>query len=220
MHKTINNLVLIEKNLKEKLNNENIPTIIAVSKTFPMSQIMPLLNHGHQHFGENKVQEALEKWLVIKEKFNNTKLHMIGSLQTNKVKYVVKLFDYIHSVDSLKLAEKISNEQKKINKSLKIFIQVNIGQEIQKSGIEIESLENFYEICVKKLDLDIIGLMCLPPNNKNNSKYFLKMKNLASKIGVNELSMGMSADYMQASSQGSTFVRVGSNIFGERFKKF
>ena len=220
MHKTINNLVLIDKNLKEKLNNENIPTIIAVSKTFPMSQIMPLLNHGHQHFGENKVQEALEKWLVIKEKFNNTKLHMIGSLQTNKVKYVVKLFDYIHSVDSLKLAEKISNEQKKINKSLKIFIQVNIGQEIQKSGIEIESLENFYEICVKKLDLDIIGLMCLPPNNKNNSKYFLKMKNLASKIGVNELSMGMSADYMQASSQGSTFVRVGSNIFGERFKKF
>ena len=185
-----------------------------------MSQIMPLLNHGHQHFGENKVQEALEKWLVIKEKFNNTKLHMIGSLQTNKVKYVVKLFDYIHSVDSLKLAEKISNEQKKINKSLKIFIQVNIGQEIQKSGIEIESLENFYEICVKKLDLDIIGLMCLPPNNKNNSKYFLKMKNLALKIGVNELSMGMSADYMQASSQGSTFVRVGSNIFGERFKKF
>ena len=220
MHKTINNLVLIEKNLKEKLNNDNIPTIIAVSKTFPMSQIMPLLNHGHQHFGENKVQEALEKWLVIKEKFNNTKLHMIGSLQTNKVKYVVKLFDYIHSVDSLKLAEKISNEQKKINKSLKIFIQVNIGQEIQKSGIEIESLENFYKICVKKLDLDIIGLMCLPPNNKNNSKYFLKMKNLALKIGVNELSMGMSADYMQASSQGSTFVRVGSNIFGERFKKF
>ncbi len=185
-----------------------------------MSQIKPLLNHGHQHFGENKVQEALEKWLVIKEKFNNTKLHMIGSLQTNKVKYVVKLFDYIHSVDSLKLAEKISKEQKKINKSLKIFIQVNIGQEIQKSGIEIESLENFYEICVKKLDLDIIGLMCLPPNNKNNSKYFLKMKGLASKIGVNELSMGMSADYIQASSQGSTFVRVGSNIFGERFKKF
>ena len=185
-----------------------------------MSEIMPLLNHGHQHFGENKVQEALEKWPVIKEKFANIKLHMIGSLQTNKVKYVVKLFDYIHSVDSLKLAEKISNEQKKIKKNIKIFIQVNIGQEIQKSGIEIKNLENFYEICVKKLNLDIIGLMCLPPNKEDNSKYFLKMKDLASKVGVKELSMGMSADYIQASSQGSTFVRVGSNIFGERFKKF
>ena len=220
MHKIINNLVLIEKNLKEKLNNNNIPIIIAVSKTFPMSEILPLINHGHEHFGENKVQEALEKWTTIKDDFNHIKLHMIGGLQTNKVKYVIKLFDYIHSLDSLRLAEKISIEQKKIKKSLKIFIQVNIGEEDQKSGIEIKNLENFYEICVKKLDLDIIGLMCLPPKNKDNTDYFSKMKELASKIGVEQLSMGMSADYIQASNLGSTFIRVGSNIFGERFKKF
>ena len=220
MHKIINNLVLIEKNLKEKLKNNNIPIIIAVSKTFPMSEILPLINHGHEHFGENKVQEALEKWTTIKDDFNHIKLHMIGGLQTNKVKYVIKLFDYIHSLDSLRLAEKISIEQKKIKKSLKIFIQVNIGEEDQKSGIEIKNLENFYEICVKKLDLDIIGLMCLPPKNKDNTDYFSKMKELASKIGVKQLSMGMSADYIQASNLGSTFIRVGSNIFGERFKKF
>ena len=219
MHKIINNLVLIEKNLKEKLNNNNIPIIIAVSKTFPMSEILPLINHGHEHFGENKVQEALEKWTTIKDNFNHIKLHMIGGLQTNKVKNVIKLFDYIHSLDSLRLAEKISIEQKKINKSLKIFIQVNIGEEDQKLGIEIKNLENFYEICVKKLDLDIIGLMCLPPKNKDNTEYFSKMKDLASKIGVKQLSMGMSADYIQASNLGSTFIRVGSNIFGERFKK-
>ncbi len=151
MHKIINNLVLIEKNLKEKLNNNNIPIIIAVSKTFPMSEILPLINHGHAHFGENKVQEALEKWTTIKDDFNHIKLHMIGGLQTNKVKYVIKLFDYIHSLDSLRLAEKISIEQKKIKKSLKIFIQINIGEEDQKSGIEIKNLENFYEICVKNL---------------------------------------------------------------------
>ena len=220
MHKIINNLVLIEKNLKEKLNNNKIPIIIAVSKTFPMSEILPLINHGHEHFGENKVQEALEKWTTIKDDFNHIKLHMIGGLQTNKVKYVIKLFDYIHSLDSLRLAEKISIEQKKIKKSLKIFIQVNIGEEDQKSGIEIKNLENFYETCVKKLDLDIIGLMCLPPKNKDNTDYFSKMKELASKIGVKQLSMGMSADYIQASNLGSTFIRVGSNIFGERFKKF
>ena len=220
MHKIINNLVLIEKNLKEKLNNNNIPIIIAVSKTFPMSEILPLINHGHEHFGENKVQEALEKWTTIKDDFNHIKLHMIGGLQTNKVKYVIKLFDYIHSLDSLRLAEKISIEQKKMKKSLKIFIQVNIGEEDQKSGIEIKNLENFYEICVKKLDLNIIGLMCLPPKNKDNTDYFSKMKELASKIGVEQLSMGMSADYIQASNLGSTFIRVGSNIFGERFKKF
>ena len=213
-------MILIEKNLKEKLNNNNIPIIIAVSKTFPMSEILPLINYGHEHFGENKVQEALEKWTTIKDDFNHIKLHMIGGLQTNKVKYVIKLFDYIHSLDSLRLAEKISIEQKKIKKSLKIFIQVNIGEEDQKSGIEIKNLENFYEICVKKLDLDIIGLMCLPPKNKDNTEYFSKMKELASKIGVKQLSMGMSADYIQASNLGSTFIRVGSNIFGERFKKF
>ena len=203
-----------------KLNNANIPTVIAVSKTFPISEVLPLINHGHEHFGENKVQEAIEKWSSIKSDFKQIKLHMIGSLQSNKVKYVLPLFDYIHSLDSLKLAEKISNEQKKIKKRLKIFIQINIGQEIQKSGIEIEYLEEFYEICVTKLDLEVVGLMCLPPKNKNELQYFLEMKNLCSKIGVKELSMGMSNDYIEASNNGSTFVRIGSNIFGERTKKF
>jgi len=220
MHKTLDNLILIQKTLKEKLNNANIPTVIAVSKTFPISEVLPLINHGHEHFGENKVQEAIEKWSSIKSDFKHIKLHMIGSLQSNKVKYVLPLFDYIHSLDSLKLAEKISNEQKKIKKRLKIFIQINIGQEIQKSGIEIEYLEEFYEICVTKLDLEVVGLMCLPPKNKNELQYFLEMKNLCSKIGVKELSMGMSNDYIEASNNGSTFVRIGSNIFGERTKKF
>ena len=181
-----------------------------------MSEILPLINHGHEHFGENKVQEALEKWTTIKDDFDHIKLHMIGGLQTNKVKYVIKLFDYIHSLDSLRLAEKISIEQKKIKKSLKIFIQVNIGEEDQKSGIEIKNLENFYETCVKKLDLDIIGLMCLPPKNYDNPKYFKEMKNLASKIGVKELSMGMSSDYVIACKNSSTFLRIGASIFGER----
>jgi pyridoxal phosphate enzyme (YggS family) len=220
MHKTVDNLILIQKTLKEKLNNANIPTVIAVSKTFPISEVLPLINHGHEHFGENKVQEAIEKWSSIKSDFKQIKLHMIGSLQSNKVKYVLPLFDYIHSLDSLKLAEKISNEQKKIKKRLKIFIQINIGQEIQKSGIEIEYLEEFYKICVTKLDLEVVGLMCLPPKNNNGLQYFLEMKNLCSKIGVKELSMGMSNDYIEASNNGSTFVRIGSNIFGERTKKF
>ena len=220
MHKTLDNLILIQKILKEKLNNANIPTVIAVSKTFPISEVLPLINHGHEHFGENKVQEAIEKWSSIKSDFKQIKLHMIGSLQSNKVKYVLPLFDYIHSLDSLKLAEKISNEQKKIKKRLKIFIQINIGQEIQKSGIEIEYLEEFYKICVTKLDLEVVGLMCLPPKNNNGLQYFLEMKNLCSKIGVKELSMGMSSDYIEASNNGSTFVRIGSNIFGERTKKF
>ena len=220
MHKTVDNLILIQKTLKEKLNNANIPTVIAVSKTFPISEVLPLINHGHEHFGENKVQEAIEKWSSIKSDFKQIKLHMIGSLQSNKVKYVLPLFDYIHSLDSLKLAEKISNEQKKIKKRLKIFIQINIGQEIQKSGIEIEYLEEFYKICVTELDLEVVGLMCLPPKNNNGLQYFLEMKNLCSKIGVKDLSMGMSNDYIEASNNGSTFVRIGSNIFGERTKKF
>ena len=218
MHKTVDNLILIENTLKEKLNNTNTPKVIAVSKTFPLSEVLPLINHGHEHFGENKVQEAVEKWSSIKNDFTNIKLHMIGGLQTNKVKYALPLFDYIHSLDSLKLAEKISKEQKKIKKTLKIFIQVNIGKEIQKSGIEIEYLEEFYKICTTKLDLNIIGLMCLPPKNNINLEYFKEMNKLCSKVRVKELSMGMSNDYIEASKEGSTFVRIGSNIFGERTK--
>ena len=183
-----------------------------------MDEISPLINHGHLHFGENKVQEAVEKWTSIKQDCNDIKLHMIGKLQSNKVKYVVPLFDYIHSLDNLKLAEKISSEQKRFNKKLKIFIQINIGKENQKSGIEIENLYNFYDNCTKKLDLDIIGLMCLPPNNEDGQKYFLKMKELATEVNVKEISMGMSNDFLEAAIHGATFIRVGSKIFGQRAK--
>ena len=216
MHNNINNLIFVENTLKSENIDLKKVSIIAVSKTFPIDEINPLINHGQIHFGENKVQEALEKWTDIKQSFNHIQLHMIGKLQTNKVKFVVPLFDYIHSLDSLKLAEKISIEQKKINKKLKIFIQINIGNEDQKSGINEDQLENFYKNCVHKLNLDIIGLMCLPPKNEDTKNYFLKMKNLAKKIEVNELSMGMSNDYLDAAKTGSTFLRIGSKIFGKR----
>ena len=216
MHNNINNLIFVENTLKSENIDLKKVSIIAVSKTFPIDEINPLINHGQIHFGENKVQEALEKWTDIKQSFNHIQLHMIGKLQSNKVKFVVPLFDYIHSLDSLKLAEKISAEQKKINKKLKIFIQINIGNEDQKSGINEDQLENFYKNCVHKLNLDIIGLMCLPPKNEDTKNYFLKMKNLAKKIEVNELSMGMSNDYLDAAKTGSTFLRIGSKIFGKR----
>ena len=216
MHNNINNLIFVENTLKTENIDLKKVSIIAVSKTFPIDEINPLINHGQIHFGENKVQEALEKWTDIKHSFNHIQLHMIGKLQSNKVKFVVPLFDYIHSLDSLKLAEKISAEQKKINKKLKIFIQINIGNEDQKSGINEDQLENFYKNCVHKLNLDIIGLMCLPPKNEDTKNYFLKMKNLAKKIEVNELSMGMSNDYLDAAKTGSTFLRIGSKIFGKR----
>ena len=216
MHNNINNLIFVENTLKTENIDLKKVSIIAVSKTFPIDEINPLINHGQIHFGENKVQEALEKWTDIKQSFNHIQLHMIGKLQSNKVKFVVPLFDYIHSLDSLKLAEKISIEQKKINKKLKIFIQINIGNEDQKSGINEDQLENFYKNCVHKLNLDIIGLMCLPPKNEDTKNYFLKMKNLAKKIEVNELSMGMSNDYLEAAKTGSTFLRIGSKIFGKR----
>ncbi len=190
--------------------------IIAVSKTFSMDKITPLIKHGHIHYGENKVQEALCKWTDIKSEFPNIKLHMIGKLQTNKVKFVVPLFDYIHSLDNVKLAEKISIEQKKNNKKLKIFIQVNIGDESQKNGINVNELENFYKICVEKLNLDIIGLMCIPPNNEKNRYYFSEMQKLKAIINVRELSMGMSEDYLHAIDFEASFIRIGSKIFGSR----
>ena len=214
MHNSIINLNTIENSLKLKI--KKLPSIIAVSKTFPMSEILPLINHGHIHFGENKVQESLEKWTSIKNDFTHIKLHMIGKLQTNKVKYVIPLFDYIHSLDNLRLAEKISNEQAKKNKKLKIFIQINIGDEPQKNGISIEQLENFYSKCVKELKLDIVGIMCLPPLKQNSENYFSRMKLLSEKIDVKELSMGMSADYLKAAVNGSTYLRIGSKIFGNR----
>ena len=181
-----------------------------------MSEILPLINDEHVHFGENKVQEAIDKWTDVKQSFNHIKLHMIGKLQTNKVKYVIPLFDYIHSLDNLKLAEKISTEEKKKGKKVKIFIQINIGNELQKSGIDPEKLQNFYKICTHDLKLDIIGLMCLPPKNLGEEKYFLEMLNLSKKIKLNDLSMGMSSDYMMAIKYKSTFLRIGSKIFGKR----
>lgn len=181
-----------------------------------MKEIEPLIKNGHIHFGENKVQEAIDKWTNIKIHSNNIKLHMIGKLQTNKVKYVVPFFDFLHSLDNIKLAEKISKEQKKHNKKLKIFIQINIGNEQQKSGIQIEQLENFYHICANNLDLDIIGLMCIPPENCNVIPFFKKMKELKEHLMLKELSMGMSSDYLEAIEFGSSFIRVGSKIFGKR----
>jgi hypothetical protein len=213
MHKSVNNLILIKKEIQLK---KTIAEIIAVSKTFPINDILPLINYGHKHFGENKVQEAIEKWTTIKYQSKEIKLHLIGKLQTNKVKYVIPLFDYIHTLDNLRLAEKISEEQLKINKNLKIFIQVNIGRENQKSGILIEELDTFYDHCTNNLSLNIIGLMCLPPNDNNPTKYFSKLFDLTKKLKIKELSMGMSNDYLDAVETNSTYLRIGSKIFGNR----
>ena len=216
MHNTVENLISIEKELKSSLESSSNVNIIAVSKTFPLEKIEPLIKYGHIHFGENKVQEAVEKWTKIKGDYPKIKLHMIGKLQTNKVKFVVPLFDYIHSLDSLKLAEKISLEQKKNDKILKIFIQVNIGNEDQKAGISPNDLNLFFRECLDKYKLNIIGLMCIPPNDKNTNFYFSEMLKLTSSLGLKELSMGMSSDYKEAIKFESTFVRIGSKIFGNR----
>ena len=181
MHKSINNLISIQSELKTKLSDCSKLNIIAVSKTFKNEDILPLIQHGHKHFGENKVQEAQEKWPSLKRNFPNVKLHMIGKLQTNKVKFVVPLFDYIHSLDNIKLAEKISMEEKKNNKKLKIFIQVNIKNEQQKSGISPDELQDFHGVCKSKFDLNVIGLMCIPPNDDNSEQYFTMMKLLKKK---------------------------------------
>ena len=195
---------------------KNNTKIIAVSKTFPIDKILPLIEHGHTDFGENKVQEAIEKWTDIKKKYHSIKLHMIGKLQTNKVKFAINIFDYIHSLDNFKLAKKISDEQKKNNKKPKIFIQINIGNESQKSGINSNELNEFYNNCINDLNLDILGIMCLPPNDNKGEYYFKKMSELIQSISVNELSMGMSNDYLEAFKSGATFLRIGSNIFGNR----
>lgn len=216
MHKNVNNLVAIESLLKKKTNKDKFPKIIAVSKTFPSTEIIPLIEHGHTDYGENKIQEAIDKWLPLKEKFQNLKLHMIGKLQTNKVKFLFPLFDYLHSLDNIKLAKKISEYEIKNKKKIKIFIQVNIGDESQKAGISVNNLNEFYSICVKELKLDIIGLMCLPPINENTKKYFEQMEKLNKQLGLKELSLGMSGDYLDAVNYGSTYVRIGSKIFGNR----
>ena len=202
--------------VKEEISNFKSANIVAVSKTFPISHILPLINHGHEHFGENKVQEAQEKWTSIKSDFPQLKLHLIGKLQTNKVKLALPLFDYIHSLDSIKLAEKISSEQEKKNLKPKIFIQINLGKESQKSGIDEDDLENFYRKCVKDYNLNIVGIMCLPPFDEDPIPFFKKMQSLSKSLELKEISMGMSNDYMDALKFKATYIRVGSKIFGER----
>ena len=206
----------IENELKSRSEEGLKTNIIAVTKTFPVSEIKPLIDYGHLHYGENKVQEALEKWSDVKNNQKSLKLHMIGKLQTNKVKFVIPLFDYIHSLDNVKLAQKISFEQKKLNKKLKIFIQVNIGDEKQKSGINKKDVSSFYEKCSNEFDLDIIGLMCIPPAKTDMKNYFAEMNELNKSIGLKELSMGMSSDFLEATIHGATYIRIGSKIFGER----
>ena len=219
MHTTVKNLLHIKNNIKvylSKLNINNNPKIIAVSKTFKIDKILPLINYGHIDFGENKVQEAIEKWTEIKKTNPQLKLHMIGKLQTNKVKFAVQIFDYIHSVDSLKLAKKIADEQNKIDKKTKIFLQVNIGDEIQKSGITKKDLPQLFSYC-NEIGLDLIGLMCIPPANIDPQGYFEEMNKLNKSFGLAHLSMGMSSDFLLAAKNLSTYVRIGSSIFGQRF---
>ena len=212
MENVLKNFTIIKQEISDKKNVK----LVAVTKTFPINHILPVINEGHKDFGENKVQEALEKWTSIKQDFPKIKLHLIGKLQTNKVKFVLPLFDYIHSLDSLKLASKISEQQTIKNFKPKLFIQVNIGNEPQKSGVEIDSVENFYKKCVEDFKLNIVGLMCIPPFDKDSKPYFTKMRELSNNLNLRDISMGMSNDYMEAINQGSTFIRVGSKIFGAR----
>jgi len=190
--------------------------IVAVSKTFSLNHIQPLIDHGHKHFGENKVQEAFSKWHELKKSNNSLNLHMVGKLQSNKAKKAVELFDYIHSLDNQKLADILSKEQKNLGKKLKYFIQVNIGNELQKSGVQAQELDNFYNYCIKEKNLNVIGLMVIPPNDNNTNKYFKNLDELNNSLSLKELSMGMSADYYDAIKNNATFVRIGSLIFGDR----
>tara|TARA_Y100001970_G_scaffold286885_1_gene410159 strand:+ start:1791 stop:2453 length:663 start_codon:yes stop_codon:yes gene_type:complete len=219
MHFSVKNLIDLQEEVNKKIDDLKIsnyrPNIIAVSKTFPIEKIKPLIEYGHTHFGENKVQEAVEKWTNEKEKNPDICLHMIGKLQTNKVKFAVKLFDYIHSVDSIKLAKKIAEEQNKLNKKVKLFIQVNLNNEDQKSGISIDLVNSLLESCIEH-KLDVLGLMCLPPIDKPPGEFFLTLKRINEELKLNSLSMGMSNDYLEAINYNSDFLRIGSKIFGPR----
>ena len=218
MHDSVKNYNDIINSIKLKLEEQKdlkFPKIIAVSKTFKLEKILPLIDYGHLDFGENKDQEAIDKWMEVKNTNSKIKLHLIGKLQTNKVKFAIKIFDYLHSLDSKKLAKKIAEEQIKQNKNLKLFIQVNIGDEDQKAGLKKNELSDLYDYC-KKLNLDVIGLMCIPPANVDPSNYFLEMKSLNKKFNLSELSMGMSSDYLIATENYSTYLRIGSSIFGQR----
>ena len=215
VHNSVQNLINIKNQINLKTNANDTLKIIAVSKTFGAEAIKPLIEYGHIDFGENKVQETLNKWSDLKLKYKQIKLHMIGKLQTNKVKNAVKIFDYIHSVDNEKLAKKISDEQIKNNKNIKIFIQVNIGNEDQKTGINKDKLKNFYKYCLN-LKLDVQGLMCIPPDGQDSSKFFKDLKFLNENLGLKKLSMGMSSDYISAIENSATHIRIGSSIFGSR----
>lgn len=220
MHNEVDNYLHIKDEINTKLIDtklqKNFPTIVVVTKTHHENRFLPLIKNGHLHFGENKVQEAIEKWTIIKAQNKNIKLHMIGKLQTNKVKQALTLFDYIHSLDNLKLADKINKEQTKFAVKPKIFIQVNIGNEEQKNGVNTPNVKEFYQECVEKFNLNIIGLMCIPPISKNADVFFEKMNEINKSLNLKELSMGMSDDYFEAIKYGSTYVRIGSKIFGSR----
>ena len=218
MHSSVQKYKDIISAIDKKLEEQKInftPKVIAVSKTFELEKILPLIEYGHLDYGENKVQEAIDKWSEIKKKKKNIKLHLIGKLQTNKVKHAIKLFDYIHSLDSIKLAKKIADEQLKQNKNLKLFIQVNIGNEEQKSGIKIDQIKDLITLS-KQLNLNVVGLMCIPPLNEEPEKYFKEIKSLNEKYKLKEISMGMSSDYLKAVENSSTYLRIGSSIFGQR----
>ena len=218
MHDSVKNYKEIINTIDQKIEEQKIntnPKVIAVSKTFELKKILPLIEYGHLDYGENKVQEAIDKWSEIKLKNQNIKLHLIGKLQTNKVKHAIKIFDYIHSIDSIKLAKKIADEQSKQNKNLKLFIQVNIGDEQQKSGVKVDQIKELI-IFSKQLNLNIVGLMCIPPVNEDPDKYFKEIKILSKKFDLKEISMGMSSDYLKAVENSSTFLRIGSSIFGKR----
>jgi len=219
MHSSLQKLNLVKNKVNEIIDKKQLktnPTIIAVTKTFPLNKVIPLIENGHIHFGENKIQEAENKWLEVKKKYPNLKLHLIGKLQSNKAKKAVKLFDYIHSLDNAKLASKIFQYEKELNKKINLFIQVNFADEKQKSGISLSELNNFYYYCTKELSLNVIGLMCLPPIALNSENYFKILKNAAEKLNLKELSMGMSGDFEQAIFNGATYLRLGTLILGER----
>ena len=218
MHNSIQKYKDIISAIDRKVEEQKInlkPKVIAVSKTFKLEKILPLIDYGHLDYGENKVQEAVDKWSEIKLIKQNIKLHLIGKLQTNKVKHAIKIFDYIHSVDSMKLARKIADEQHKQNKNVKLFIQLNIGNEEQKSGVNVDQIDDLITFS-KKLNLNIVGLMCIPPVNKEPDKYFKEIKDLNNKFNLPEISMGMSSDYLKAVENSSTYLRIGSSIFGQR----
>ena len=219
MHTVVKRLNLVKNKVKEIINKKQlktIPQIVAVSKTFSLKEIIPLLEMGHSHFGENKIQEAENKWIDVKNKYQDLQLHMVGKLQSNKVKRAIKLFDYIHSLDNTKLAQKLCQYEKELNKKMKLFIQVNISGENQMSGISLNDLDKFHNYCTKKLSLHVIGLMSLPPINDDPTKHFIMLKNLAEKKNLQFLSMGMSTDYKKALMLGATHIRIGTLLFGSR----